>query len=118
MKKTILFLITLITLTNVSYASFPITENNTCEVLSATIIQDNDDDDNEPSLLVYILRGILFVSVLGFASYFLIRAWWRAWRDRVKWVRILTFIVLGFLTLIGLLSILCSIGDGCIYNMQ
>ena len=44
MKKIILLLITLITLTNVSYASFPITENNTCEVLSATIIQDNDDD--------------------------------------------------------------------------
>ena len=113
MKKIILLLITLITLTNVSYASFPITENNTCEVLSATIIQDNDD--NEPSLLVYILRGILVVSVLGFAFYFLIRAWWRAWRDRVKWVRILTFIVLGFFALLIVLAIL---SDGLVYNMQ
>tara|TARA_B100000959_G_scaffold159030_2_gene166672 strand:- start:387 stop:734 length:348 start_codon:yes stop_codon:yes gene_type:complete len=115
MKKIILLLITLTTLTNVSYASFPITENNTCEVLSATIIQDNDDDDNEPSLLVSILRGILVISVLGFASYFLIRAWWRAWRDRVKWVRILTFIVLGFFALLIVLAIL---SDGLVYNMQ
>ena len=115
MKKIILLLITLITLTIVSYASFPISENNTCEVLSATIIQDNDDDDNEPSLLVSILRGILVISVLGFASYFLIRAWWRAWRDRVKWVRILTFIVLGFFALLIVLAIL---SDGLVYNMQ
>ncbi len=115
MKKLILLLITLTILTNVSYASFPITENNTCEVLSATIIQDNDDDDNEPSLLVSILRGILVISVLGFASYFLIRAWWRAWRDRVKWVRILTFIVLGFFALLIVLAIL---SDGLVYNMQ
>jgi len=115
MKKILLLLIPLTTLTNVSYASFPITENNTCEVLSATIIQDNDDDDNEPSLLVSILRGILVISVLGFASYFLIRAWWRAWRDRVKWVRILTFIVLGFFALLIVLAIL---SDGLVYNMQ
>ncbi len=99
----------------IGFASFPITENNTCEVLSATIIQDNDDDDNEPSLLVSILRGILVISVLGFASYFLIRAWWRAWRDRVKWVRILTFIVLGFFALLIVLAIL---SDGLVYNMQ
>ena len=115
MKKIILLLITLTTLTNVSYASFPITENNTCEVLSATIIQDNDYDDNEPSLLISILRGILVISVLGFAFYFLIRAWWRAWRDRVKWVRILTFIVLGFFALLIVLAIL---SDGLVYNMQ
>jgi hypothetical protein len=102
-------------LNTLTYASFPITENYTCEVLSATIIQDNDDDDNEPSLLVYILRVILVSSVLGFAFYFLIRAWFRAWRDRVKWVRILTFIVLGFFALLILLAIF---SDGLVYNMQ
>tara|TARA_B110000116_G_scaffold196854_1_gene171563 strand:- start:42 stop:395 length:354 start_codon:yes stop_codon:yes gene_type:complete len=117
MKQLVLLLITLTTLTNVSYASFPITKNNTCEVLSATNIQDHAD--NEPSLLVYILRGILFVSVLGFASYFLIRAWWRAWRDEVKWVRVSTYIVFGFLALILLLGGICGIVEGgCIYNMQ
>jgi hypothetical protein len=112
MKKLLLILLCL---PMIGFASFPITENNTCEVLSATIIQDNDDDDNEPSLLVSILRGILVISVLGFASYFLIRAWWRAWRDRVKWVRILTFIVLGFFALLIVLAIL---SDGLVYNMQ
>ena len=112
MKKLLFLLITLITFTNVSYASFPITGNYT-ETLEILSLEEDDDEDEPPWL------GILFGAlILGFASYFLIRAWWRAWRDRVKWVRILTFIVLGFLTLIGLLSILCSIGDGCIYNMQ
>ena len=110
MKKIILLLITLTTLTNVSYASFPITENNTCEVLSATIIQDNDDDDNEPSLLVSILRGILVISVLGFAFYFLIRAWWRAWRNRVKWVRIVTISIFSLLLLFITLALSINYG--------
>ena len=84
MKKLILLLITLTTLTTVSYASFPITESNT-EILKTIISEDTEED--EPSLLVYTLRGILFVSVLGFVSYFLIRALRRAWRRDVPWVK-------------------------------
>jgi len=46
-----------------------------------------DEEEDEPSLLVYILRGILFFSILGFGLYFLIRAWWRAWRDDIRWLK-------------------------------
>jgi len=51
-----------------------------------------DDEEDEPSLLVYILRGILFFSILGFGLYFLIRASRRAWIDDIRWVKILTYI--------------------------
>ena len=121
MTRLIIIFFILTSLTTVSYASFPVTENNTSVVSTVVNFQDPDDeedDGDDTSLLEYILIGILFFGALGFSLYFIIRAWRRAWRDRVKWVRILTFIVLGFLTLIGLLSILCSLGDGCIYNMQ
>ena len=82
MKKRLLILVT-ITFVNLCYAAFPITESNT-EILKTIISEDTEED--EPSLLVYILRGILFFSILGFGLYFLIRAWRRAWRD-VPWVK-------------------------------
>ena len=116
MKKLILLLITLTTLITVSYASFPITESNT-EILKTIISEDTEED--EPSLLVYILRGIFLFSILGFGLYFLIRVWWRAWRDEVKWVRIFTYVILGILSLMLLLGIICgTVKGGCVYNMQ
>ena len=113
MKKLLLLLITLTTLTNVSYASFPIAENNT--VLITANFEDPDEEEEDPSwwILIYILNFIIVVG--GF--FLLLRTWWRAWRNRVRWVRILTFIVLGFLALIIILGIICS-SVGCIYNMQ
>ena len=115
MKKLLCLFIALTTLANVSYASFPITENNT--VLTTTNFEDTDDEDNEPSLIVLILRGLLVLAFLGTALFFIVRAWWRAWRDRVRWVRILTKIVLILGGVIALLGIICSF-EGCIYNMQ
>tara|TARA_B110000881_G_scaffold170026_1_gene153627 strand:+ start:221 stop:454 length:234 start_codon:yes stop_codon:yes gene_type:complete len=67
------------------------------------------DEEDEPSLLVYILRGILFFSILGFGLYFLIRAWRRAWRDDIKWIKILTYILLFSVLLMLLLSFILSI---------
>ena len=83
MKKLILLLITLTTLTNVSYASFPVVESN-AKILA---IESEDDEDDGPSLLEAILMGVLVVSILGFAAYFLFRAWWRAWQKRKWWAR-------------------------------
>jgi hypothetical protein len=83
-KRLLLFSIILITLANVSYASFPITESNT-EILKTIISEDTEED--EPSLLVYILRGVLAVSILGFGLYFLVRTIWRAYRRDVLWVK-------------------------------
>ena len=117
MKKVLFVLITLITVSNFSHASFPITENDT-KILK-TIISEDDDEKEEPSLLEAILMGVLVVSIIGFVSYFLIRAWWRAWRDEVKWVRILTYVIISVLLLMLLLAGICGIvKGGCVYNMQ
>jgi len=62
MKRILLLLITLTTFMNVSYASFPITENNTCEVLSATNIEEPDDEDDGHSYWG-ILGGVLFLEL-------------------------------------------------------
>jgi hypothetical protein len=81
MKNLLFIFITLITIANVSYASFPVVESN------AKILAIEHDDDDEPSLLVYTLRGILSFSILGFVLYFLIRALRRAYRRDVPWVK-------------------------------
>ena len=115
MKKLLLLFITLTILANVSYASFPVTKNNT--VLTTNFVIDDGEEGEEPSLIVIILRGLLVLAFLGTALFFIVRAWWRAWRDRVRWVRILTKIVLILGGVIALLGIICSF-EGCIYNMQ
>jgi len=110
MKKTLLLLLCLFSLNTFTYASFPITENSASEISNAISFQ---VDEDEPSLLVYILRGVLFFLILGFGLYFLIKAWLRAWRDNVRWVKILTYIVLAALLLILLFTVLLSsIGYG------
>ena len=102
----------LFSLNLLTYASFPITENSKSDI-SNTINFQMDDEEDEPSLLVYILRGILFFSILGFGLYFLIRAWLRAWRDNVRWVKTLTYIAIAALLLILLfILLLSSIGYG------
>ena len=116
MKKLLLLFIALITFTNVSYASFPITENTTVLTTTNFAIDDGEEGE-EPSLIERILIGLLVLAVLGTALFFIIRTWWRGWRDRVRWVRILTKIVLILGGVIALLGIICSF-EGCIYNMQ
>jgi len=110
MKKLVLLLITLTTFINVSYASFPITENNTCEVLSATNIEEPDDDDNEPSLIIYVLRGFLLAGLL----FFLLRLFWKSldhksfnepWY-RAKFIKFFSGLILIFLWPLGLLYLL------------
>ena len=104
---TALFLIPLF-----GFSSFPTKENGAYDI-SNTINFQIDDEEDEPSLLVYVLRGILFFSILGFGLYFLIRAWRRAWRDDIRWVKILTYISLAALLLYLLLGVfLLSIGYG------
>ena len=64
MKKLTLLLIALTTLTNVSYASFPITENVQTEVVeSAAII-------NSPESIAYMILGF-FVGFFSFVLFFL-----------------------------------------------
>ena len=84
MKKLLLIFITLITLANVSYASFPITEDNT--VLTAeNLVIDEDEEQEDPSwwVLIYILNAIILIS----GTYLLLRTFWRAWEKRKWWAR-------------------------------
>ena len=112
MNKIHILLFCLFSLNSFTYASFPITEKNASDLSNAISFQ-VDDEEDEPSLLVYILRGILVFSILGFGLYFLIRAWLRAWRDNIRWVKILTYIALAALLLILLFALLLSsIGYG------
>ena len=59
MKKLLLILLCLFSLNTLTYASFPITENSNSDI-SNTINFQMDHEEDEPSLLVYILRGIFF----------------------------------------------------------
>ena len=99
MKKLLLLFITLTTLSSVSYASFPITENTTVLTTSNFEIED-EEDDNEPSLIVYILRGILLAAILFFG----IRAFIRAWRNRKWWARLLPWAILIAILINGLIA--------------
>ncbi len=104
MKNLLFIFITLITIANVSYASFPVVESN-AKILA---IESEDDQDDEPSLLEAILMGVLVVSILGFAAYFLFKAWWRAWRDNIRWVKVVTYILLGFFLLFLILALILN----------
>ena len=88
------------------YASFPIEDINDNKINSILI---EDSKTNKPSISVYLLRGFLFFLILIPALYFLFRSWWRAWRNQVNWVKILTYVVLAIFSLILLLSIFFGI---------
>ena len=110
-KKSLPSLIILFFMHSLIYASFPIEDINE-NAINSFFSEDNKDD--EPSLSIYILRGVLFFSILIPGLYFLFRSWWRAWRNQVRWVRILTYVVLGILSLVLLLSIF--FGSVGLYN--
>ena len=88
MKKLILLLITLTTLINVSYASFPVSENIKSEVLTSTDSEDPDwienlfgvnfDNGKIPPLNVFILPWLIPLLL-----FYLIRGYKRD----VDWIR-------------------------------
>jgi hypothetical protein len=111
-KKTLILSFLFLISVNISYASFPITDSKT-ETQTNILLEDDEEEDDG------IKWGILIplVITLGLGSYFLLRSWFRAWKNDVKWVRIFTYVILGVISLILLLSVICSLAGGCIYNM-
>ena len=108
MKKLLLLFIALITLSSVSYSSFPITENNT--VLTTTNFEIEDEEEEEDPkwwILIYILNFIIVVGGL----FLLFRAWWRAWRDGVRWVRKLTKVLMWLVIVFIALSLIAAYTD-------
>ena len=109
MKKLLLILITFTTLTNISYASFPIVESN-AKILA---IEPEDDKDDGPSYWG-ILGGILFFGTI----YLLVRTIWRAYRGGVPWVKKLLrwkniwwlLLLLPVMFIIGLMGIGSGMG--------
>tara|TARA_B100001142_G_scaffold260746_1_gene263202 strand:+ start:115 stop:459 length:345 start_codon:yes stop_codon:yes gene_type:complete len=71
MKKTILFLITLITLTNISYASFPVIEGSYTEVVE-TIESTSYNENTLPILgilsLIFSIVGLILLSTSAILS--------------------------------------------------
>ena len=96
MKKLLLILLCLFSLNTLTYASFPITENSTSDISNTINFQMDEEEEDEPSVLVQFLLAIPIFAILGFGLYFLFRAWWRAWKDDVKGVKILTYIIFAF----------------------
>ena len=78
MKKLLLILITFTTLTNISYASFPVVESN-AKILA---IEPEDDEDDGPSYWG-ILGAVLFFGTI----YLLVTTIWRAYRRGVPWLK-------------------------------
>ena len=64
MKQLILLLITLTTLSNVSYASFPVAENTQTEIIENTTLI------NSPESTAYMILGF-FVGFFSFVLFFL-----------------------------------------------
>jgi hypothetical protein len=108
MKKLLLLLLCLFSLNIITYASFPITENSPSDISNAISFQMADEEDAD-SETEETLNQIITVAILGFGAYFLIRALWRGWRDDIRWVKILTYILLAFASLLLLFSLVALI---------
>lgn len=109
MKKLLCLFIALTTLANVSYASFPITGNNTALTTTNFGIED-DEEEEDPSwwILIYILNFIIVVG--GF--FLLFRTWWRGWKKRKWWARkLVPWAILIAIPLLGLIGLLLQ-GSG------
>jgi hypothetical protein len=111
MKKLLLILLCLFSLNTLTYASFPITENSTSDI-SNTINFQMDEEEDEPSVLVQFLLAIPIFAILGFGLYFLFRAWWRAWKDDVLGVKILTYIIFAFVLFVIIGSLTGGLAGG------
>ena len=111
MKKLLLILLCLFSLNTLTYASFPITENSTSDI-SNTINFQMDEEEDEPSVLVQFLLAIPIFAILGFGLYFLFRAWWRAWKDGVLGVKILTYIIFAFVLFVIIGSLTGGLAGG------
>ncbi|MGY8987736.1 MAG: hypothetical protein ACKVG7_04185 [Flavobacteriales bacterium] len=111
MKKLLLILIFLFSLNTLAYASFPVTENSSSDISNTVSFQMADEEEGDDDPLWFL--AVLFLGAVGLAAYFLIRSWWRAWRDDIRWVKILTYILLVPLLLYLLILVfLVSIGYG------
>ena len=60
MKKLLIILVCLFSFNSLTYASFPITENSASDISNTINFQMDEEEEVDPSLLVYILRGIFF----------------------------------------------------------
>ena len=75
MKKLLLILLCLFSLNTLTYASFPITENSTSDISNTINFQmDEEEEEDEPSLLVQYLLAILSLALLVFGTYFLFQS--------------------------------------------
>jgi hypothetical protein len=115
MKRLILLSIILTTLTNESYASFPIVE------IIKTEISEEGPGPNFGDMLgiaagfsiIFLLVRFLIRLITGRS-----RIFHEAYPPLRKWEKVFLKVLMWLAVGVLLLSLLCSLGDGCIYNMQ
>ena len=90
MKKIILFLITITTLTHISYASFPVIVNSN-EVIV---------DSNDPINVGPYIGGILFLTGFGFAIYYLHRFYKNSFNPWLQFLGVFGVIVVSIFALL------------------
>ena len=111
MRKLLLLVIISLALINVVNASFPIFENIETEIV------ESGPGPNFGDLLG--VAGIF--SIIFSVIYFLIRLITGKVRPLSQWKRwqkVFLKVLMWLAIIVLCLSLLCSIGDGCIYNMQ
>ena len=101
MKKLILLLIMLTTLTNVSYASFPVSEH--LEIASANYADDVD--------IAETIVNVLGLLLMIFGLYFLIKSYKDTYNPWIKYLKLFGIICISLFLLI---IILCGPDGGCL----
>ena len=101
MKKLILFLITIITFTIASNASFPVSEH-----LEITSVNYTDDVD-----IAEIIVNIIGLLLMIFGLYFLIKSYKDTYNPWFKYLKLFGII---FISLFLLIIILCGPDGGCL----
>ena len=111
MKRLLLLIMISLTLTNIVNASFPIVENIKTEIVELGTGPNFGD-----------LLGIAGIfSIIFSVIYFLIRLITGKVRPLSQWKRwqkVFLKVLMWLAIIVLFLSLLCSLGDGCVYNMQ
>ncbi|MBT3418608.1 MAG: hypothetical protein HN427_07525 [Flavobacteriales bacterium] len=101
MKNLLFIFITLITFTNVSYASFPVPEY--LEIASANYADDVD--------IAETIVNVLGLLLMIFGLYFLIKSYKDTYNPWIKYLKLFGII---FISLFLLIIILCGPDGGCL----
>ena len=103
MKNILFIFITLITIANVSYSSFPVTVPENLEIASANYTDDVD--------IAETIVNVLGLLLMIFGLYFLIKSYKDTYNPWIKYLKLFGII---FISIFLLIIILCGPDGGCL----